>query len=276
MEISAFLDILKESVVLSLIVIALMFAIEAFNFTSKGKLLEFLHRSRAGQIISSAVLGAVPGCVGGYFSVSMYSKKMFTFGALMAMAVASTGDEAFVMLAMYPKTALAIFAGLLILGMGAGFLIDAKNPRYIAKDAADCDCPDPDHSLSAEHKSLKHRFIHTLKHGLKIFIWTFCIMAIVEILQEHVDLESWVSDNTALMILLAVLIGCIPSSGPHLVFVTLFASGVLPFSVLLANCISQEGHAGLPLIAASSKDFFLMKAVKCVLALVVGFAAMLL
>lgn len=276
METSAFLDILKESVVLSLIVIALMFAIEAFNFTSKGKLLEFLHRSRAGQIISSAILGVIPGCVGGYFSVSMYSKRMFTFGALMAMAVATTGDEAFVMLAMYPKAALGIFAGLLVLGIGAGFIIDAKTPRYIAKDAAECDCPDPDHTLSDEHKSLKHRFIHTLKHGLKIFIWTFCIMAVVELLQEHVDLESWVNDNTALMILLAILIGCIPSSGPHLVFVTMFASGVLPFSVLLANCISQEGHAGLPLIAASRKDFFRMKAIKCVLALVVGFAAMLL
>ena len=276
METSAFLDILKESVVLSLIVIALMFAIEAFNFTSKGRLLEFLHKSRAGQILSSAVLGAIPGCVGGYFSVSMYSKKMFTFGALLAMAVATTGDEAFVMLAMYPKTAVAIFGGLLALGIGAGFLIDARNPHYIAKDAAECDCPDPDHTLTNEHKTLKHRFIHTLKHGLKIFIWTFCIMAAVEILQNFVDLEAWVSDNTALMVLLAVLIGCIPSSGPHLVFVTMFASGVLPLSVLLANCISQEGHAGLPLIAASRKDFLKIKAFKCVLALVVGFAAMLL
>ena len=101
-------------------------------------------------------------------------------------------------------------------------------------------------------------------------------MAAVEILQNFVDLEAWVSDNTALMVLLAVLIGCIPSSGPHLVFVTMFASGVLPLSVLLANCISQEGHAGLPLIAASRKDFLKIKAFKCVLALVVGFAAMLL
>lgn len=275
MEFKALLDILEESVVLTVIVIALMFAIEAFNFTSHGRLISFLHRSRAGQIIASAVFGAVPGCVGGYFSVSMYSKKMFTFGALTAMAVATTGDEAFVMLAMYPKASAAIFAGLLVLGTAVGFLVDAKSVKYIEKDAAECDCPDTDSIHIEEHKSLRHRFMHTLKHGLKIFLWTFGIMVAVWVVEQFVDLETWVNGNTALMILLAVLIGCIPSSGPHLVFVTLYGSGVLPLCVLIASCISQEGHAGLPLIAASRKDFLRMKALKCALALIAGFALML-
>ena len=77
------------------------------------------------------------------------------------------------------------------------------------------------------------------------------------------------------MIPLAVLIGCIPQSGPHLVFVTMFAAGYIPLPVLLANTISQEGHAGLPLLAESKSAFVKAKAIKIVLALVIGYAAML-
>ena len=57
------------------------------------------------------------------------------------------------------------------------------------------------------------------------------------------------------MILLAILIGIIPDSGPHLLFVTLFATGTVPFSVLLASSISQDGHAALPLLAESKRSF---------------------
>lgn len=275
MDLTFLLDVLKESVILTLIVTALMFAIEAFNFSTKGSFMAFLHRSHAGQIVASSLLGAIPGCVGGYFTVSMYTKRMFSFGALLAMALATTGDEAFVMLASYPKTALAIFGGLFVLGLAGGFIADARGRHYMEKDADQCDCPEPDERLAEEHKSLKHKLLHTLRHGGKIFLWTFGIMAVVGAVQQFVDLESWVGANIPLMILLAVAIGCIPQSGPHMVFVTLFASGLLPVSVLLASCISQDGHAGLPLIAASRKDFLKIKLIKCVIALAVGFATML-
>lgn len=273
MDFTYLIDILEESVVLTLVVIALMSAIEAFNFTSHGRLTGFLHRSRAGQIVVSALAGAIPGCIGGYFSVSMYSKKMFSFGALLAMAVATTGDEAFVMLAMYPKTAIVIFAGLTVLGIICGLFCDKFRIKYIDKDAAGCDCTDQGHD--EEHSSLKHRLIHTLKHGLKLFIWTFSFMAVFTGLQQFIDLEAWINSNTLLMIVLASLIGCLPQSGPHLVFVTMYASGVLPLPVLLASCVSQDGHAGLPLIAASKKDFLRLKAVKLILAVAVGVLAML-
>lgn len=273
MDFTFLIEILEESAVLTLVVIALMSAIEAFNFTSHGRLTGFLHRSRAGQILVSALAGAIPGCVGGYFAVSMYSKKMFSFGALLAMAVATTGDEAFVMLAKFPKTALIIFAGLAVLGVICGFICDGVSERYIAKDAADCDCVEEEHG--GDHKSLKHRLIHTLKHGLKIFIWTFGVMAVVTGAGQFVDIASWISSNTLPMIVLASLIGCIPQSGPHLAFVTLYISGVLPLPVLLASCVSQDGHAGLPLIAAGKRDFFRLKVIKFILGISVGVVAML-
>jgi hypothetical protein len=69
------------------------------------------------------------------------------------------------------------------------------------------------------------------------------------------------STNTFTILILAVLLGIIPESGPHILFVTLFASGNIPFSILLANSIVQDGHGALPLLAESKKSFLVMKAV---------------
>jgi hypothetical protein len=73
------------------------------------------------------------------------------------------------------------------------------------------------------------------------------------------------------MILLAILIGIIPDSGPHLLFVTLFATGTVPFSVLLASSISQDGHAALPLLAESKRSFVKAKIVNALVAAAMGY-----
>ena len=265
-------DVLKESIVLTLTVTVLMFIIEAVNISSKGRMFSFLHRKAYGQVLLSSLLGAVPGCLGGYFTVSMYSKKMFSFGALLAMAIATTGDEAFVMLASFPKQALLIFAGLLLAGIATGLIYDLFNQDYISRDVAECDCSDDG---TSEHKTLKHKLLHTAKHGVRIFAWTFGVMVLIGIIDQMVDLESWVSGNVVPMIILAALIGCIPQSGPHMVFVSLYASGILPLPILLASCVSQDGHAGLPLIAASKKDFFRLKCIKFILGIAVGLIALI-
>lgn len=273
MDFSFLLHVLEESSILTLTVIALMFAIEALNISTHGGMFSFMHRSRFGQVLFASLFGVIPGCIGGYFTVSMYSKKMFSFGALLAMAIATTGDEAFVMLASFPKESALIFAGLFMGALVCGWAYDRFDSSYIARDAAECDCDDMEEVK--EHSTLKHKLMHTAKHGLRIFLWTFGVMALVGLAEQFVDMESWVNDNVVLMVFMAALIGCIPQSGPHLVFVTLYAAGVLPLPILLASCVSQDGHAGLPLIAASEKDFFRLKGIKFTLGATVGLIALL-
>jgi hypothetical protein len=77
------------------------------------------------------------------------------------------------------------------------------------------------------------------------------------------------------MILLATAIGIIPESGPHMIFVTLFAAGVVPFPVLLASSISQDGHSSIPLLAESRKSFLWAKLINCAVAVAAGLVAML-
>ena len=287
MDWGALLDILKESLLITAIVTAMMLLIEYLSYRTEGRLIPLLRRSKLGGVLSAAVLGVIPGCLGGYITVSMYSKRAFSFGALLAMMIASTGDEAFVMLAMYPVTALWIFLGLFALAIVVGLLTEFFERRR----SSDFSRPDGQSGIRPsansvpvsagavsshnEGKDLKHRMLHTLGEALKIFAWAFGVLLVVHIASHYVDLETWVSGNTALMIPLAVLIGLIPQSGPHMVFVTLFAQGIVPLPVLLASCLSQDGHSGLPLLAEDKRSFFRAKGIKCILALAVGYILML-
>jgi hypothetical protein len=75
---------------------------------------------------------------------------------------------------------------------------------------------------------------------------------------------------------LALIIGIIPQSGPHIIFVTLFAGGTIPFSVLLVNSIVQDGHGAIPLLAESPRSFILLKAIKLGLGILAGATGLLL
>ena len=129
----------------------------------------------------------------------------------------------------------------------------------------------------SDHFVNEHLWHHVVcRHLPRIFAWTFGALIVIGFLTEVFDVAGWISSNTLLMILLATAIGIIPESGPHLIFVTLYATGVVPLPVILASCISQDGHASLPLLAESKRDFLKAKAINCAVALLVGLAAWLL
>ena len=429
-----FIEILRNSVLITGLVVVMMMMIESLNIESKGMLFKGLRKTKIGQVVVAALLGSVPGCMGGFATVSLYTHRLFSFGALVAMMIASSGDEAFVMLAMIPDQALMIFAGLFILAVIVGvvvdFIYDRRHARHCTRheheecgmdagcdtgyavhevhEGADCHChgegssfsdvqddrrdaqddkgdarsdrkkhygwkrmmmfvglavfivalatgrlghehhhgdvsasPDMteehhdhghihgegmahihedghihEHETEAGHEHMheagtlhidlldedwmnvlfaglsvivlfvllfasdhfveEHLWNHIVrKHLPVIFAWTFGVLLAIGIVLQHFDITHWISDNTALMILLATAIGIIPESGPHMIFVTLYATGVVPMPVLLASCISQDGHASLPLIAESKKSFAWAKLINCIIALAVGFGAML-
>ncbi len=390
-----FIDILRNSILITGLVVVMMMMIESLNIESGGLFFKGLRKTKVGQVIFGAVLGSIPGCMGGFATVSLYTHRMFSFGALVAMMIASSGDEAFVMLAMIPREALVLFAILFVLAIAVGIVTDKIYDRIHAKHCgkeeheecgAETGCTDGyviheheheddkghgkrhfgwkrivmfiglavfiaalatgrlghdhgahggDFSTSLEmtewghdhghcHHDHGHAHCHEAedsegftidllsedwmnvlfaalsvivlfvlifgsdhfveghlwnhivkKHLPTIFAWTFGVLLVLGIALQHIDIESWISDNTVFMILLATVIGIIPESGPHLIFVTLFAAGVVPFPVLLASSISQDGHASIPLLAESKKSFAWAKLINCVVAVAAGLTAML-
>jgi hypothetical protein len=126
-----------------------------------------------------------------------------------------------------------------------------------------------------DHFLEKHLWGHIIKkHFSKIFLWTFFALVAIAFLMKYFDLHQLIHQNIILVLIAAVLIGIIPESGPHLIFVLLFASGSLPFSILLASSIVQDGHGSLPLLAESRRAFIIVKLLNVAVGLLVGLAGL--
>ena len=123
----------------------------------------------------------------------------------------------------------------------------------------------PDHYLK------EHIWSHIFKEHLwRVFLWSFFAILFVEVGLKYWDLEVFVKGHMVWVFLLAALMGIIPESGPHLIFVMMFAQGLIPFSVLLVSSIVQDGHGMLPLFSYTIKDSLLIKAFTLVFGLAVG------
>jgi len=95
-------------------------------------------------------------------------------------------------------------------------------------------------------------------------------LLVLHLLESYIDINEWIKSNYYIVLFLAVLIGIIPESGPHLIFVTLFAQGLIPFSILMASSIVQDGHGTLPLLAETKKGFVILKMINVIVGLVFG------
>lgn len=327
-------------------VFVIMLVVEYFNVLTSGAFHGNLFRRRWTQYLTGVFLGVIPGCLGGFAVASMYSHGVMSIGAMVATMIATTGDEAFVMLATFPGTAIFMTLFLMLLGIAVGCVLDLLLVRMkpvgaacdqkfeLHEEAGECyargnilrqwrECSPargvlavalgifaltvlfgkwesdewdwirltlvflsaialfivstvPDHFLD------KHLWEHVArKHVPRIFVWTLGALLVMYFVTGSLDNESFSKglsgpDARWVALVLACLVGLIPESGPHLIFVFAYAHGSIPIGVLLANCIVQDGHGMLPILADSRRVFAGVKALKFLLGLGVGGAALLL
>ncbi|MBK7930052.1 MAG: arsenic efflux protein [Bryobacterales bacterium] len=127
----------------------------------------------------------------------------------------------------------------------------------------------PDHFLE------EHLWRHVVKrHAPRVFLWTLGALIAMQLLTSVLHLRTLSQEGKWGLLVAACLIGLIPESGPHLIFVTLYAGSALPFSVLLASTVVQDGRGMLPMLAHSRREFLLVKAVNFVTGLGLGGLAM--
>jgi hypothetical protein len=336
------IDVVRETIVITGFVFVMMLVIEYVNVVTSGAWQSVLARNRWVQYSLAAGLGLIPGCLGNFAVVAMYSHRILSLGAVVAAMIATSGDEEFVMLALVPKQALLIFGICFVLGVLAGAATDVIARRRFSVDALCCDglevhervegtafdlaqikrqwrdCTaargvlavslvlliagvvsgqiDPGGWSSvrvmllvasavalfivasvSDHFLDEHLWRHVAKRHLPgIFLWTLGALVAMYLLFErsHLDVAGAVERGKWIVLALACLIGLIPESGPHLVFVTLFARGAIPFSILLASSIVQDGHGMLPMLAQSRRTFAAVKGINFVVGLAVGAAVL--
>ena len=276
----------RESVSITVLVLLLMAVVESINISSSGRIFKKLHGKPVAEVAMACLLGAIPGCAGGFVVVSLFTHRLLSFGALIGGMVATFGDEALFMAAQSPKQAFILTGILFVIGFVTGLLL-LKIPtgNLVTSETHDF-------VLHEEHKHLhenpkdrhwKERIIHFLQehvwehvikqHALKLFLYAFGTLLVLGILNQYLDLQMVMENNSWtkwVLLLIAVGIGLLPVSGPHLIFVMLFLQGSIPLSVLLANSIAQNGHAGIPMMAQSKRNFLIMKLTTMAIGLLVG------
>jgi hypothetical protein len=331
----ALLEVFNHTLMITGFVFVMMLVIEYINVQTRGVWQQKVFRNKWGQYILAALLGAIPGCLGAFTVVAMFSHRILSIGAVVAAMIATSGDESFVMFAMIPDKAFFLTVLLFFIGIAAGGLTDlllknsGKNTAHACDDLNlheddQCLCfpkgqilqqwkerspfrstlvivlglfilaviigqagPSewnwarisillvafvalfivttvPDHFLE------EHLWEHVAKrHVPRLFIWTFGALLAMYVLIDNLHLEGIIQENLWVFLGIASLVGLIPESGPHLIFLTLFTKGTIPFSILLANSIVQDGHGMLPMLAHSRHVFIIVKLIN----LVVGFSA---
>jgi len=292
----------------------------------------------------ASFLGSTPGCLGAFMDVSLYIHGLISFGAIVGGMIATSGDEAFVMLAQFPGTALFLFGILFIMGIVFAGVSDkiityfgipvceactAHHCEQCSSAADDGDVGEeilhvskmlenlrslsfarfllllliavvmvsfilgklgPDSwdwkritfvglslgalyitLIASEHYLHEHIWDHIIKkHLLRVFLWSFGALLLVHVGLAHFSLDAYVREHMIWVLVTAALLGVVPESGPHLVFVMMYAQGLIPFSVLLTSSFVQDGHGILPLLSFSIKDALLLKAFNLIFGLAVG------
>ncbi|MCD6266486.1 MAG: hypothetical protein DRG35_04135 [Deltaproteobacteria bacterium] len=333
---SVIIETFKQALMITSFVFVMMLIIEYLNVQTKGSWQNSLQKSKWMQYILSAFLGATPGCLGAFTVVALYAHDIVSFGALVTVMIATSGDEAYVMLSMFPGKTFLLTLILFLIGIATGFVTDIlfKPGSLIVKKIGreleihgedECVCFPKGAILRQlkdfttqrglliialalfiagltfnqlgppqwnwikitfllgsllslfivstvpEHFLEKHLWEHIVKaHVPRVFLWTFGALLLMYFLIDYLDLETWIKANYLIVLLIACLIGLIPESGPHMIFVTLFAQGSIPFGILLASSVVQDGHGMLPLLAESKRSFVSVKIVNFTVGLIAG------
>lgn len=277
--ISLLQESLLETLEVSVLILFLMVVIEFLVLRFKNSFALLTSKNRFWAYLFSSTIVSTPGCMGIFAIDSFYMAGLLPIGALAAAMITTLGDESFVLISMalagkFPLDSMVyLYISLFIIGIGGGYLAYSLSKLFKLSFQEKCAIQhhEHDHQFSIKHFFTHHIYDHIIKkHILKIAAWVFVTVFFVEYFHEYMgDLNyNFLIGYYGLFI--AALIGLFPISGPHIIFIVLFAQGVIPFSFLLVNSIVQEGHGLLPIMGFSWRDTIIVKLYKFILALIIG------
>ena len=338
------LPVFKHALMISFFVFVMMLLVDFINIATEGRALNVLQEGQWRQYALASFLGSTPGCLGAFMNVTLYVHGMISFGAIVGGMIATSGDEAFVMLAQFPGTAILLFGLLFVLGIVFAWISDKiiKITGVVpCESCGEADCEGCLHGVdstdevtqifrpgnlpknfqqlsftrfllltligsylvlllfgiigpanwnwkritfvclslgslyisgvASEHYLHSHIWDHIMKkHMFRVFLWTFGALLFVHWGMSFWNLEVFVHEHMIWVLLVSALIGIIPESGPHMIFVMMYTQGLIPFSVLFTASFVQDGHGMLPMLSYSIRDSILIKVFNLIFGIATG------
>ena len=124
--------------------------------------------------------------------------------------------------------------------------------------------------------SFKETLVHNAQDTAFVGVWVFVAYFAYEMIVIAVGGEPGGGQEGLLAVAIGALIGIIPVCSPQIIFASFFVKGLLPFGALIAQSISQDGDALLPLLALDKKAALLATVITTAVGFLVGSAFYLL
>jgi len=272
-----FLSSLKESLVITFIIFILMIVVELLVLKYKDKILKFVKKNKFVEYLTSSFFGIIPGCIGTFTMDSLYMAGLLGFGGIIAVIISTSGDEALLLLSMAIQGSISwsmvisLTLILFVLGVVGAYIADYYKKKTNMKFAEKCEIKyHKDKEFEFNHFIKEHIYKHILKkHIWKIFLWIFIAIFVIGLFQDKITLAIS-GMNMIYILILASLIALLPISGPNIFLIVMFSQGLVPFSILLANSIIQDGHGLLPILGFSIKDAVKIKIFNFIFGLTIG------
>ena len=164
----------NRGLMITMFVFVMMTVADYLNVLTEGKLNKMIRGGVFRQYLTTAFLGATPGCLGAFMNVSFYVHGLITFGAMVGGMIATSGDEAFVMLALFPGKAILLFFILFVVGILFAWLVDKLVPVLKIKPCEECSTP----VLHVEQGDLRINLYAVKAHFQKLSLTRFLLLSL--------------------------------------------------------------------------------------------------
>ena len=252
-------DALLDAVLDTLKILPFLFLayllIEVLEHHAEDKTIALIHRAGAWGPAIGGALGVIPQCGFSAATANLFADGLITRGTLIAVFL-STSDE--MLPIMISKNApapfiLKVLGYKFLAGMLAGFLIDFAEKRFgkpMRKELHDiCE----QEGCNYEEGILRSAIIHTVKITAFLFLTSFLITLVVEMLGEE-HLSNFILNKPVIGELLAGLIGLIPNCAASVIITDLYLQGGLSAGAMLSGLLVGAGVGLLVLFRMNRRN----------------------
>lgn len=238
---------------------------------------KFLKRSgQFGALIGSA-LGLLPQCGFSSAAAGLYGARVISLGTLVSVFL-STSDEMIPIFLSHnvPLTLLLKILGIkFTVALVAGILIDIALKIIYRKKSIDQESKIEEFCEREDchcHESIfKPAFIHTLKVGVFILIFTLALNVIIHFVGED-NIANIILNRPFFANILSALVGIIPNCASSVIVSEMYVSGILSAGAMLSGLLINSGIALAVLFRTNrpSKDNFVIVLILFIISVLVG------
>lgn len=251
---------LEHSLLDTLVLVPFLFVtylvMEAIEHSTSERAQRVVARSGAAGPAVGALLGALPQCGFSAMAATLYAGRVVTLGTLVAVILSTSDEMVPVFLAHGAPlgSMLAIVGAKLVIGMAAGFALDAVlRARHRAGDGephitelcerAHCHC---DHGHDGhDHRGgawsiVRSALVHTVQVSLFIYVVTLVFGLVIEGVGTEA-LGALLADHPVRATFLAALVGLVPNCAASVAITELYLDGILATGPMLAGLLASGG-----------------------------------